>query len=89
MTGEAVDSIVVPASAVAVIGNVTAVNAVAHGYLTLWPDGVTQPETSSINFPATTSVANGVTVALSTEGKMEIYASQTTDVIFDATGFIA
>jgi siroheme synthase (precorrin-2 oxidase/ferrochelatase) len=48
-----------------------------------------QAETSSINFPATTSVANGVTVALSTEGKMEIYASQTTDVIFDATGFIA
>ena len=36
----------VPAPAVAVIGNVTAVNATARGYLTLWPDGVTQPTTS-------------------------------------------
>ena len=89
ITGQSVGGVSIPAGAVAVIGNVTAVNAVAHGYLTLWPDGVTQPETSSINFPATTSVANGVTVALSTEGKMEIYASQTTDVVFDATGFIA
>ena len=41
------------------------------------------------HLPATTSVANGVTVALSALGRMDIYASQTTDVIFDATGFIA
>jgi len=30
-----------------------------------------------------------VTVALSSEGTLDIYASQTTDVLFDATGFIA
>jgi hypothetical protein len=78
----------VPLGAKAVIGNVTAVNAVSHGYLTLWPDGVTQPGTSSINYPATTSIANGVTVALSTDGIMDIYAFTTTDVIFDATGYI-
>jgi len=50
---------------------------------------VSQPGTSSLNFPLTSSQANGVTVALSSSGKVSIYASQTTDVIFDATGFIA
>ena len=89
ITGQAVGTVAVPDGAVAVIGNVTAVNALAHGYLTLWPYGVTQPTTSSLNYPAAVSVANGVTVALSADGKLDIYASQTTDVIFDATGFIA
>ena len=89
VTGEAVDSIVVPASAVAVIGNVTAVNTAGRGYLTLWPDGATQPGASSLNFPATTAVANGVTVALSSAGVANIYTNQATDILFDATGFIA
>ena len=88
ITGRSVGGVSVPAGAVAVIGNVTAVNAVTHGFLTLWPDGVTRPGTSSLNVPATTSVANGVTVDLSAGGKLDIYASQTTDVVFDATGFI-
>jgi hypothetical protein len=65
------------------------VNAEARGYLTLWPTGVTQPGTSSINYPVSTSLANGVTVALGTNASLDIFASQTTDVIFDATGFIA
>jgi hypothetical protein len=50
---------------------------------------VTQPGTSSINYPVSTSLANGVTVALGTNASLDIFASQTTDVIFDATGFIA
>jgi len=90
VTGAVQYSISIPTGAVAVIGNVTAVNALARGYLTLWPYGVTKPSTSSLNYPEATSVANGVTVALSsTEGQLDIFASQTTDVIFDATGFIA
>jgi hypothetical protein len=89
VTGQAQNSISVPENAVAVIGNVTAVDAAAHGYLTCWPDGVTQPPMSSLNFPAAAAQANAVTVALSAAGMMHIYASQTTDVIFDATAFIA
>jgi hypothetical protein len=68
ITGEVVGGISVRAGAVAVIGNVTAVDAVGRGYLTLWAEGVAQPGTSSINFPATTAVANRVTVALSAVG---------------------
>jgi hypothetical protein len=89
ITGTSVGGVEVPADAVAVIGNVTAVDAVGPGYLTLYRYGVTTPGTSSINFPAKTAVANGVTVALSSAGKLDIFASQTTEVIFDATGFIA
>ena len=89
ITGTTVGGISVPAGAVAVIGNVTAVDASARGYLTCYPEGVATPATSSLNFPVSTSVANGVTVALSSVGQLDIYVSQTTDVIFDATGFIA
>ena len=55
----------------------------------LLPDGVTKPTTSSVNCPLATAVADGVTVALSTLGTMDSFASQTTDIIFDATGFAA
>ena len=51
VAGVTVGGIFVPEGAVAVIGNVTAVNAEAHGYLTLWATGVSQPGTSSLNFP--------------------------------------
>ena len=89
ITGTMVGGVSVPAGAVAVIGNVTAVDAISHGYLTCYPGGNTTPTTSSLNFPVSSSIANGVTVALSAIGQMDIYVSQTTDVIFDATGFIA
>jgi hypothetical protein len=88
VTAVSVGGVEVPSGAVAVIGNVTAVNATTRGFLTLAADGVTQPATSSLNFPATTAVANGVTVALSAAGKLDIWANVLTDVIFDATGFI-
>ncbi len=89
VTGESVGGVQVPAGAVAVIGNVTVVNPTAAGYLTLYPGGASRPTTSSINYVAGQVVANGVTMRLGPTGIMNIFAAATTDVIFDATGFIA
>lgn len=90
VTGETVESIEIPAGAVGVVGNVTVANPKGAGFLTLFPAGATQPTASSINYTAGESIANGVIVKLSTSGQMDIFAGvSTTDVIFDATGFIA
>jgi hypothetical protein len=89
VTGETVESIEVPAGAVGVIGNVTVVNPVGQGFLTLFPEGASRPTASTINYSAGEVIANGVTVKLSSSGQMDIFAATTTDVVFDATGFIA
>jgi hypothetical protein len=89
ITGESVGGVAVPAGAVAVIGNITVVNTTGPGYLTLFPAGATRPTASTINFSGANQViANGVVMRLGSTGAMDIYAATTTDVVFDATGFI-
>jgi hypothetical protein len=90
ITGRVVGGGPIPIGAKAVIGNVTVTNPVSGGYLTVFPEGpLTPPPTSSINYggPGTT-IANGVIVGLSMAGRLSIYASAQTDVIFDAAGYI-
>ena len=89
VTGETVESIEVPAGAVGIIGNITVVNPAGQGFLTLFPTGASRPTASTINYSAGQVIANGVTVKLSSSGAMDIFAATTTDVVFDATGFIA
>lgn len=82
----------VPSGAVAVVGNLTAVNEAAGGYFSLTPASPAGlPGTSTINFPAGDTRANAVTVPLGAggvlwvtfEGKVGSHA----DVIFDVTGY--
>ncbi len=59
----------VPATAVAVSVNLTAVDAAAAGYLTLFPgDGAGPPVASSLNFSAGQTRANNAIVFLATDG---------------------
>ena len=87
----------VPTNAVAVTGNVTIVSmsgATTGGYVTVAPSltsGV-RPSTSTINFPASDTRANGVTVSLATGGNLDfVYwgasSSSTIQVLFDVTGY--
>jgi len=84
----------VPATAAAVTGNVTVVGQVSLGYVTVAPSLTTgtQPTTSTINFPVGDIRANGITVPLATGGKLDLMywaagTSDTTNVLFDVTGF--
>jgi hypothetical protein len=88
ITGQVMGGLSVPAGARAVIGNVTVTNPTVSGFLTLYPFGATAPNTSSINFTPGATVANGVTVGLSAAGHMAIKGAGSTDIIFDAAGYV-
>lgn len=78
----------VPANALAVLGNVTTVNPSA-GYLTLWPSNVPRPLVATSNF-ATGQIANRhFIVGLGPDGAFKLFASATTDLIFDLSGYFA
>jgi hypothetical protein len=80
----------VPADgAQAVVMNVTATNATATSYLTVYPDGVAQPTASNLNFVAGQTVPNLVEVKLGADGTVDFYnAAGTVDVIADVAGWV-
>ncbi|MGZ3716297.1 MAG: hypothetical protein ACXVA4_12830, partial [Ktedonobacterales bacterium] len=59
------------------------------GHLRLYPQGAPLPNTSSINYVAGQTVANGVTVGLSSTGKISIFVSNGgAKVILDVAGYV-
>ncbi|GII23084.1 hypothetical protein [Planosporangium mesophilum] len=80
----------------AVLGNATVQGPEANGFVTIAPAGVTRPNTSSINFLKGWPLSNAIVCALgesSTQDPnqsdvIQIYASCTTHLIFDVTGFV-
>ncbi len=85
----------VPASATAVIVNLTVVGPVADGYLTAYPGPspspgpVAIPVVSNLNFRAGETVANRSVIALSASGTIDVVASASTDVVVDVSGYFS
>jgi len=80
----------VPAGAEAAVINVTATNATAESYLTIFPTGSTRAVASNLNFKAGKNVPNLVETALGTGGMVSVYNPQgNTDVIFDVAGYVS
>jgi len=79
----------VPASGVAgVVMNVTVTGPTSGGYLTVYPDGVSRPTASNLNFTPGETVANLVEVGLGQRGKVSFYSAfGETNVIVDVEGF--
>jgi len=59
------------------------------GYLSVWPAGQTQPYVSTLNNPTATIVANAAIVPAGTNGKVAVYAYNTTDLVIDINGYFA
>jgi hypothetical protein len=86
----------IPADAVAVIGNLTAVNYTGSGYLAIMPAGVAfnpLADPSSVNFiVGQAAIANGFVVGLGTganAGKVQVYVSgHASHFIIDVTGYL-
>lgn len=85
---------VVPAGATAVVLNVTAVEATADGFFSVRPDGTPgDPTTSNLNFVAGDIVPNAVTVALPSNGRIELTydaygaAGPVSQALVDITGY--
>ena len=78
----------VPASASAVLLNVTAVGAGA-GFVTLHPAGAARPVASNLNYVDGQTVANAAIVRVGTGGGICLHASADTHLIVDVVGWFA
>ena len=73
----------------AVIMNVTVTQPIASGFLTIFPAGTALPVASDVNFTAGDNQPNLVVVQLGAGGKVGLFASAGTHVIFDVAGWIS
>jgi hypothetical protein len=79
----------VPSNVSAVVLNVTAANATAGGFLTVYPDGQARPTVSSVNFGIKDVVPNLVVVPV-VNGSIDFFnLSGKTDAIADIAGYFA
>ncbi len=80
----------VPAAGVsAVILNVTVTQPAAAGFVTLFPAGGGLPPSSDLNFEAGETRPNLAVVAVGAGGKVTLYVSAQTHVIFDVAGWVS
>ncbi|MEP1122777.1 MAG: hypothetical protein ABJH68_02665 [Ilumatobacter sp.] len=80
---------VVPAGAAAVVATVTAVNATGPGYVTAWPSGEPQPNTSTLNTDFLNRTRAVTAIISNTDGSsgLDVYRSVTSDVVIDIVGY--
>ncbi len=76
----------IPVSAAAFSLNVTVIPQGELGYLTIWPTGQPQPVVSLMNSDGRVK-ANAAVVAAGTDGGVNVYVSNTTNVILDINGY--
>jgi hypothetical protein len=67
--------------------NVTVIPHGPLGFATVWPTGQAQPLVSTLNSPDGRVKANAAIVAGGSGGQISVYASDTTDVVVDVSGY--
>ena len=77
----------VPGGATAAVINITVQGSTIGGYLTGWSWGDSQPPTSSTNWGAGQTRASTMVVPIGEYGLINLYTSQTTNVIVDVFGY--
>jgi hypothetical protein len=77
----------VPGDAASAVLNVTAVATADAGYLTVWPCGSRQPDTSNLNYQAGEAVPNLVISKLGTDGRVCVFSSAEVDLFVDVSGY--
>ena len=78
----------VPATATAVVMNLTATGGSANSFLQVFPTGTTRPNSSNLNFATGQTIPNLVTVPIGTDGKVNFFnAAGTVDVVADVVGY--
>jgi subtilisin family serine protease len=88
VTGILGGTITPASSVVAVVLNMTITNSTAPSFLTVWPDGQTEPNVSNLNFGPNQTVPNLVTVKVGPGGLVDIAnAGGLVDVIADVFGY--
>jgi hypothetical protein len=78
----------VPATATAVIANVTVTGGSAQSFVSVWPSGLAQPGVSNLNFLPGQTIPNLVTVKIGSNGAIRVAnAAGSVDVIVDVVGY--
>jgi glucose/arabinose dehydrogenase len=84
------EGITIPATAQAIVGNLTAINqSQQSGYLTIYPDGQAVPVASNMIYTPGQIIANNFTVGLSNDGKFNVFGERNIDVVIDISGYYA
>jgi len=78
----------VPADASAVVLNVTAVNALEGGFVTVHPRGTSLPNASNLNFVAGQNIPNAVITRVGPGGAVCFFTSGATHLIVDVAGWL-
>lgn len=68
--------------------NATALPLAPLGYLTLWPDTEQQPQVSTLNAPDG-AITSNMAIVPTVDGSIDAYASGTTHLILDSSGYFA
>lgn len=76
----------VPSDVYGVSANLAAVAPSANGFLKMYP-GIAVPKTSSLNFAAGKTVANGTMVGVNADGTVTATMSQASHLIIDVNGY--
>jgi len=79
----------IPANAGAYLLSVTVIPLPGLGYLTVYPTGENPGVTTTMNSPDGRIKSNAAIVPAGTNGSINVYASDTTDVIIDMFGYFA
>ena len=79
----------IPAAAKAVVGNATTVNVAANGFLTFWPSDANQPTVATSNYRSGLVFNRHFTAGLGADGAFKRFASTTTDLVIDLSGYFA
>jgi hypothetical protein len=78
----------IPAAAKTAVVNVTATEATAPGFVTVWPSDQARPNASNLNLeqPGQT-IANAVVVGLSPDGEFSLFTQRGTHLVVDVVGW--
>jgi hypothetical protein len=78
----------VPGDAAAVVLGVTAADAAAAGYVTVYPCGVERPTVSNLNATPIAAISNTVVVAVGSERRVCAFSSVDTDLVVDINAYV-
>ncbi|MEJ7801084.1 MAG: DUF4331 domain-containing protein, partial [Ilumatobacter sp.] len=78
----------VPADAKAVFVNVTSVDSIAPGFVTVWDCEGTRPTTSALNYEPGVVIPNFVAAPIGADGAICLYTSAGTDLLVDLMGVV-
>ncbi len=79
----------IAATAKAIVGNATVVQAGSGGFLTFWPSDATRPLVATSNYLAGDILNRHFTVGLGANGQFKIFAASTTHLVVDVSGYFA